>query len=919
MKLKIVLIYSILVFNTVLYSTNNSSVSGNNRFLAVNKYDKNKQKNIINIYDIHTKTWLHSLELKNPLDKEIEEVKISYDGKSLYARINKNYTIWNLQSGTVVCELNSVDKIIFTYKETFFLVYKSGTLEAFNCFTGNKVRAYKVPRSKINNIFISPLDKFIVAKTDDNNIIIWRPLYSDIYKVYKSKHINFNKNGRLFSVIRKENNTTIIESFTAPSLKKVQKIYCDKLITQKSKKKEKIVIEKSGFDKHARFAAITTIDKSNNTNVYIIDIKKGNILDVIKSKSFSQKINMFPFYFVKNNVIILKANDLSAAAFNFSSKKFVKALYYEFKFRFREKKIKVEKQIEQFIVSDNRKFISLQYSKKEKNILYLKHAYSPEEKYKFNNTEFLSFSNDNKYIFIRQKDKIGIIRTSEIDRFRNKPRILYMEDRLWKPQKEKVVEKDAKAPKGYKYIPIKKFRHVSTLTDESILKLKIKTVELDGDSTGIQVHLIDTNGVYYYGADKRAWRHIWKNLKLKSPSGKFSNITDFKVSETRDNNDIPINMSIIMDHSGSMGTDRCLILQNAVESFMKHKKTSDALAVVKYDYRTRVDVKLNKNLGYLLSNLGKIGDKEFGSSTSMLDATNLGTSLLLGTDLAHKRNVILVTDGQENSSFTPKNRVIINALKNNVNITTIGFGKNISEYYLKTLAYNTQGSFYHIYNRKDFNWLLDDIYKKMRNYYTIRFKTTETGRFTSLIEIGNKKSTDTLITVFDRKKIDLDEVDDYDNKIFNISIATKEYKKLSRSDKKKFNYLKKKEKKKASVDILKEFSKLKFPDIKFIFNKTIIVKKTDKELINVVKFMRKYPFINVEIQGHTDDVGENIDNQDLSERRAKKVRSVMIRRYKIKGKRLRAVGFGEKRSIATNKTKKGRSLNRRVEFHIINK
>ncbi|MFZ5447000.1 MAG: OmpA family protein [Myxococcota bacterium] len=74
--------------------------------------------------------------------------------------------------------------------------------------------------------------------------------------------------------------------------------------------------------------------------------------------------------------------------------------------------------------------------------------------------------------------------------------------------------------------------------------------------------------------------------------------------------------------------------------------------------------------------------------------------------------------------------------------------------------------------------------------------------------------------------------------------------------------------------------------------------------------------LSIEIQGHTDDVGNAAANIRLSKRRAETIRAFLIKAG-IAPNRLLANGFGPTRPIATNKTEKGREQNRRVDFLIL--
>ena len=72
----------------------------------------------------------------------------------------------------------------------------------------------------------------------------------------------------------------------------------------------------------------------------------------------------------------------------------------------------------------------------------------------------------------------------------------------------------------------------------------------------------------------------------------------------------------------------------------------------------------------------------------------------------------------------------------------------------------------------------------------------------------------------------------------------------------------------------------------------------------------------VEIRGHTDSSGDAEYNRTLSQSRAESVMKYMIAAG-ISAKRLRAVGYGEEKSLRSNDTETGRAVNRRVEFQII--
>ena len=88
---------------------------------------------------------------------------------------------------------------------------------------------------------------------------------------------------------------------------------------------------------------------------------------------------------------------------------------------------------------------------------------------------------------------------------------------------------------------------------------------------------------------------------------------------------------------------------------------------------------------------------------------------------------------------------------------------------------------------------------------------------------------------------------------------------------------------------------------------------------DTAKIPTQNPTIMVGIQCHTDSIGSDKYNQELSERRAQAVVNYLVQDLGIEAGRLTAKGCGEFRPVADNSTEAGRSLNRRVEFVITGK
>jgi outer membrane protein OmpA-like peptidoglycan-associated protein len=88
------------------------------------------------------------------------------------------------------------------------------------------------------------------------------------------------------------------------------------------------------------------------------------------------------------------------------------------------------------------------------------------------------------------------------------------------------------------------------------------------------------------------------------------------------------------------------------------------------------------------------------------------------------------------------------------------------------------------------------------------------------------------------------------------------------------------------------------------------------ELDRVVVLLQENAALKVQINGHTDNIGQPQDNQLLSENRAKSVVDFLVSRG-IQPTRLSYKGFGATAPVADNATEQGRSLNRRTEMLVV--
>lgn len=100
--------------------------------------------------------------------------------------------------------------------------------------------------------------------------------------------------------------------------------------------------------------------------------------------------------------------------------------------------------------------------------------------------------------------------------------------------------------------------------------------------------------------------------------------------------------------------------------------------------------------------------------------------------------------------------------------------------------------------------------------------------------------------------------------------------------------------------------------VNFDFDSTEVQERYFSDIRELAEFLKRFDDLQVEVEGHTDSIGPDGYNQNLSERRAKAVVDVLVNQHGIPSTRLKPVGYGESRPVASNDTKEGRAENRRV-------
>ena len=103
----------------------------------------------------------------------------------------------------------------------------------------------------------------------------------------------------------------------------------------------------------------------------------------------------------------------------------------------------------------------------------------------------------------------------------------------------------------------------------------------------------------------------------------------------------------------------------------------------------------------------------------------------------------------------------------------------------------------------------------------------------------------------------------------------------------------------------------------FEYDSDSLTVESRPELDRLAALLIEYPKAQIEVGGHTDNIGSAAYNYGLSQRRAEAVRRYLIENRGINSSRIVCRGFGFDKPATSNSTEEGRRQNRRTEFTII--
>jgi len=422
------------------------------------------------------------------------------------------------------------------------------------------------------------------------------------------------------------------------------------------------------------------------------------------------------------------------------------------------------------------------------------------------------------------------------------------------------LKEDSAPPAGYKPVYVSGITKVSELNIQSP-SLSVSRVEaFDADSIRIYFNLLNSEGIMLTNALEGDWRRKWCSF-TEEVNGRTYPVKDYLLAEVPGAIIRPIAISLVMDHSGSIGDDRANLIQGAAADLVRMKHADDAISIIKYDDKAVLEVPLTTRSEQLLGKLAPTGVEGYGGKSALTKAIFTGIDALAGATQEEKI-LIVYTDGNESSGSLDS--LVEYALENDVTICAIDFGTEINKDFVKELAVLTGGTYNHMYMSSEFQRVYADIYRRVSHAYIFQYTPVEFGDHT----VGIKFC-----------------MPEYEIETFASFNNTPE----------------------VNIPVLLS--------IYFDFGKYSLRPESDRALLSVVDLLGKYPQFKIDISGHTDNVGDKAFNLKLSQQRADAVKEELIKRG-IDGTRITSKGFGDSQPAADNTTEEGRAANRRTEFVI---
>jgi Ca-activated chloride channel family protein len=233
--------------------------------------------------------------------------------------------------------------------------------------------------------------------------------------------------------------------------------------------------------------------------------------------------------------------------------------------------------------------------------------------------------------------------------------------------------------------------------------------KVDVETVFVKVAVSDPLNRYVTGLEKEHFRVFEDNIEQE--------IIHF------DQQSAPISVGIIFDISGSMKDNANIKkAKNAIAKFLEFGNPEDEYLLITFNQKTKLVRDFSQQVSTLQND---IVFQKPGGNTSLYDAVYMGLSYVM-EGINEKKALILITDGQDNSSRYSSKEVREFAKESSVQIYSIGqlgelgYGMSI----IRELVNITGGRAFFPNNFNELDYYIDLIHAELRNQYVLGYRPT---------------------------------------------------------------------------------------------------------------------------------------------------------------------------------------------------
>lgn len=420
--------------------------------------------------------------------------------------------------------------------------------------------------------------------------------------------------------------------------------------------------------------------------------------------------------------------------------------------------------------------------------------------------------------------------------------------------------------------------HTIVLSADNNISLEIININKSylPDSLIVDLYVKDGKGRQITGLAPpyyKNYRDFWISLTDSLKSSQYE-IEEFSVREYQKDISPDYAISFVLDHSGSIGENVSRKLQKGVLDLVQYLKKQDMVSINKFTDEYFNEIPLREDKFFILDSFEVNGLKGVtGSGTYYYDAIVKAAKELSSAPDSYSKIIIAFTDGGDGGSEADEKEVIRLLKQYNIKLYNIGYLYADPDV-LNPVSLRSGGKYYFTISTREFPYVLKDIYQKLSNFYRISFKP---------------KDLEGLHTAIPSLKLS-----ELDNKIYK---ARAEF------------YINKLNNKRKG-DVV-------FYNIEFETGES---ETSEKESTRTLNSIAEWMLVNskrkILVIGHTDNVGDKVDNLELSYERAKFVKEYLVERGVIEN-RIKIKGEGEENPLFPNDSPENRRKNRRTEVEIL--